>query len=160
MYSKRCASCGLGKPAEDFSVDRSRHDGLLKYCRSCNKRKAEERITRIPNHEESERIRKRDYQRAKRAGTYVPRPPKQDKTRPTVDHDVFLKLQEEQGGLCALCSKEKKLLVDHCHITDVIRGLLCIRCNFALAQLTEDDISRLDRVRAYLRRAHSDGELG
>ena len=38
----------------------------------------------------------------------------------------------KQNGLCKLCEQSKKLVVDHCHETNRIRGLLCIGCNAAL----------------------------
>ena len=48
-----------------------------------------------------------------------------------------------QGGRCAVCNEAetvihhrngqvKRLAVDHCHNTGVIRGLLCMRCNQVL----------------------------
>lgn len=155
MYSKRCAACGLPGTADDFTKDRSRQDGLDKYCKSCH---SQRRRGYRERNLEQERIRDRDHQRKKRAGTFVRQPKKEDRTRYRIDHDLFLKLQEEQGGLCALCGKAKtqKLVMDHCHLTGVIRGLLCIRCNFALAQLTNDDPNRLDHVRQYMARVVPD----
>lgn len=39
-----------------------------------------------------------------------------------------------QAGACALCSASRgRLLVDHCHRTGLIRGLLCTSCNTAEA---------------------------
>ncbi|MFF2964278.1 endonuclease domain-containing protein [Streptomyces sp. NPDC057963] len=41
-----------------------------------------------------------------------------------------------QSGACAICGKTpdegKRLAVDHCHTTGVVRALLCIRCNLNL----------------------------
>jgi hypothetical protein len=37
-----------------------------------------------------------------------------------------------QGGRCAICGREvdiKKIVIDHCHRTGFIRGLLCPSCN-------------------------------
>lgn len=37
-----------------------------------------------------------------------------------------------QAGACAMCSaRPERLLVDHCHRTGLVRGLLCTSCNTA-----------------------------
>lgn len=39
-----------------------------------------------------------------------------------------------QAGACAMCSASRgRLLVDHCHRTGLVRGLLCTSCNTAEA---------------------------
>lgn len=57
---------------------------------------------------------------------------------------------ESQGGVCALCRRDRKLVVDHDHKTGVVRGLLCIACNTILGK-SGDDIAGLEAVIAYLR---------
>lgn len=37
MAAKRCPRCGRTLPASEFSVDRSRRDGLSVYCFVCRK---------------------------------------------------------------------------------------------------------------------------
>jgi hypothetical protein len=68
-----------------------------------------------------------------------------------------------QGGVCAICQspnpkghKFKYLCVDHCHVTKVVRGLLCSSCNTAIGHLG-DDLNRLLRAAEYILRnsAHS-----
>lgn len=62
-----------------------------------------------------------------------------------------------QGGRCAICNKvptstghtSKRLAVDHCHATGVVRGLLCHRCNITIGMI-EDRPELLDRMRRYL----------
>jgi hypothetical protein len=42
------------------------------------------------------------------------------------------KLKEKQNDVCAICSRETRLVIDHDHKTGKVRGLLCIRCNTSL----------------------------
>lgn len=70
------------------------------------------------------------------------------------DYDARL---EEQGGVCAICktatpgAKRKHFMVDHCHETRTIRGLLCTHCNLGLGKFG-DNIEGLERALAYLKR--------
>lgn len=63
-----------------------------------------------------------------------------------------------QNGQCALCphqhvkgDQRKSLVVDHCHASGKIRGLLCHSCNRAIG-LLKDDAERVQRAADYLRR--------
>ena len=71
----------------------------------------------------------------------------------------YYDMYEDQQGLCKICQTEGftmakhhklKLVVDHCHTTGVVRGLLCHNCNRALG-LLHDDIDCLDRAKEYLK---------
>lgn len=69
----------------------------------------------------------------------------------TAEHATIL---ERQGGRCAICAKAQKerLVVDHCHNSKKVRGLLCKRCNSGLGFLG-DSIDGLRAAAAYLERA-------
>jgi hypothetical protein len=56
-----------------------------------------------------------------------------------------------QNGRCAICKRrsERRLNVDHCHATNMLRSLLCRNCNVALG-LLGDDARRLREAAAYL----------
>jgi hypothetical protein len=52
-------------------------------------------------------------------------------------------LMSEQHGLCAICDsppfgKHGKLCMDHCHVSGIVAGLLCVQCNSAIGLLLED----------------------
>lgn len=51
---------------------------------------------------------------------------------------VYSCLLEKQKGRCAICGESpKKLLIDHKHGTDKIRGLLCHSCNVGIGLFKE-----------------------
>src|SRR5262245_28185604 len=68
-----------------------------------------------------------------------------------------------QGGVCAICKKKpdegKSLCVDHCHVTGMVRGLLCHKCNSVLA-FGNDDLDILRAAIAYLQAALASGASG
>jgi len=69
-----------------------------------------------------------------------------------------------QGGGCAICGRScssgRRLAVDHCHRTGMVRGLLCKACNTAIGFL-EDSTHLLDRAKVYLlERAEATDEAG
>ncbi len=121
MRLKFCAGCGQTKSVEKFYKRRSRPDGFATYCRTCDIQKTGR--SRI----------KRKYGLA--VAEY---------------DDLLLK----QHGRCAICKRlpytKKGLVVDHCHQTGAIRGILCSRCNSALG-LLDDDPALLEQALEYLR---------
>lgn len=72
-------------------------------------------------------------------------------------YDVML---ASQGGVCAICATEtpggrgkiRSFVVDHCHISGVVRGLLCHTCNTAIG-LLKDDPKIVAKAVAYLERS-------
>lgn len=73
--------------------------------------------------------------------------------------DDYERMLEEQQGKCRICLGEgfvmashhkMKLVVDHCHATGVVRGLLCHNCNRALG-LLQDSTESLERALDYLK---------
>ena len=62
-------------------------------------------------------------------------------------------LLAKQGGVCAICAKPpaEPPVVDHCHGTGKVRGLLCRNCNSGLG-LFGDDHGLLAAAIAYLKK--------
>jgi hypothetical protein len=55
-------------------------------------------------------------------------------------------LEEKQGGACAICGATDtgyrntlNLVIDHCHETGVVRGLLCHHCNRGLGHFRDSE---------------------
>lgn len=72
--------------------------------------------------------------------------------------DDYHVMYSNQSGRCAICEGEGftldpkhklRLVVDHCHATGKVRGLLCHNCNRALG-LLKDDTKRFKTAIAYL----------
>lgn len=60
---------------------------------------------------------------------------------------------EESGGVCGICgSSEYELLIDHCHQTQEVRGMLCSGCNSGLGLLGDTQQS-LERAMEYLKQS-------
>lgn len=69
---------------------------------------------------------------------------------------IFIK----QGSCCACCktteSGKRGWHTDHCHITGIVRGILCSNCNLALGHI-KDNIITLENMITYLKQ-YSTGE--
>lgn len=50
---------------------------------------------------------------------------------------------------CVICGSAGPLVVDHCHKTNKVRGILCNHCNLALGHF-KDDTDLLEYARIYL----------
>ena len=67
----------------------------------------------------------------------------------------YAKMVLQQHGMCAICKRKPTglrrdtLYVDHDHITNKVRGLLCRNCNFGLGQFN-DDAAVLSRATSYI----------
>lgn len=75
------------------------------------------------------------------------------KNRYGISLEVYNQMLEDQGGVCVLCRDEcvtgNNLSVDHHHETGMVRGLLCRRCNTAIARADEYP-DWLERAKEYL----------
>ena len=78
----------------------------------------------------------------------------------------YNKILEKQQGICAICKENEKIIdkrtgnpkrlaVDHCHETNIVRGLLCQSCNTALGKF-KDKPEIIERAANYVR---NKGEL-
>jgi hypothetical protein len=128
-----------------------------RHCRTCLR---DRRRAYVAKDENREKERLRDIQRRR--------------SREGINRDLHLKrkygislafykdMLAEQLGLCAVCRKppsgkgtkgtHPELVVDHCHTTDTIRGLLCNNCNVAIAH-ARDNPHLLRAMAEYIERS-------
>ena len=97
-------------------------DGYKRYCKTCNKKRKKEYYERYPDEQKNRKL-KRKY---------------------GITLDEYNLMFLKQQGNCLICSihqsiLKRPLVVDHCHNTGKVRGLLCSNCNTALGLLKEDE---------------------
>ena len=128
---KTCKVCGLEKNISDFYTRRN-------DCKDC-KNAAARKIRK----EQPERYAK--YK--KRANEYL------KERRYGITQDQFNQMLVDQNNMCKICSTEfkstKDTHIDHCHDTNIVRGLLCNNCNLALGQFN-DNTDNMDNAIKYL----------
>ena len=139
--TKRCRICGQVKPLTDYHRSAHRADGREYRCKVCENQRRQLRPRRDPR-------------------KFADRSPKQQfmgglshHLRKLITYEEYQALLEQQGGVCALCggvNPRVRLVVDHCHRTNRVRGLLCTGCNVALGRLG-DSFEALEKVLAYLK---------
>jgi hypothetical protein len=78
-----------------------------------------------------------------------------------IEVDDYDRMYVGQNGVCAICRQPeretlkgqlKRLSIDHCHQTGIVRGLLCGSCNAMLGRAS-DDPARLRAAADYLEKA-------
>lgn len=127
----KCRKCGHDKPHTEFYASNTSASGSRGNCKECDKKSQ----SRKP---------KRFLQSAF-----------------GIDIVEFERMFVQQQGRCKICnclitrlsSEGSKLTVahvDHCHITHVVRGLLCNKCNSALGYFNED-FKLIERAAEYLK---------
>lgn len=111
-----CAKCDAVKPLEEFHRHKTGRNGRHSWCKSCCN--AYYRVNRKRNYTPEQ---KRRWQLATRYGM----------TPAQVEA-----MTAKQDGMCAICGKRTEaLVVDHCHTSGVVRGMLCHACNIMLPAL-------------------------
>lgn len=105
----RCSTCKIVKPLGNFYNNTSSSNGKNSECNPCH----HENLVHYA------RLRKTGFTKA--------------------DYDRLLK---EQHNVCAICKKPNEngnsLSADHCHESQMKRGLLCNSCNLGLGSFKDD----------------------
>jgi hypothetical protein len=154
-----CNECNIEKDLSEFNPRR----GKCKDCRKVIKNNY--RLNNMDKHREHsnkyrsnnlEKERERDRIRSKdrKPIGYEKSRENHLKYRYGITISVYNKLFENQNGCCKICNEHQSnlkspLAVDHNHIDNKIRGLLCMKCNTAIGKFN-DDITLLQNTINYL----------
>lgn len=141
--TKVCSVCKLIKVLAEFHKSKSTKDGHCYRCKTCDYQ------ARIKYRTE----RKLQYQ-------FVTRKEYRKRVYGLTD-DNFNAIWDKQNGKCPVCDKlltdglgtnhlPSKAVIDHCHDTGRIRGILCTMCNKGLG-LLGDNVHGLTKAIQYLR---------
>lgn len=139
----RCSRCRKYLPLNDFATDARRKRGVDTYCRACRAASKKAWVER-----NRETVREDVYARS-------------IKRLYGIGLEEYERMVERQGNLCAICGQPetktnkdgtpRRLQVDHDHLTNQIRDLVCSRCNFLVGNI-ETSPQVVDDVLAYLER--------
>jgi hypothetical protein len=156
--NKKCCKCKLSKNKEEFNKNKKRYDGLNSYCRLCTKQynsspeRKQYRKQYKKTHPEVDKTYQKKYRK-------TPKGKENEKNKKLKYHyGITLKeydnILKSQNNKCAICKSEnpggqKSFHVDHNHLTNKIRGLLCSKCNHGIG-LFNDNINVLTEAIKYL----------
>lgn len=138
---KVCSKCRTEKSVDDFTASSRTSDRRQAWCRRCT---ADASLTHW------------------RAKSYDERTAANLMRLYGITWDDFQERLTSQDGVCAICRRPERrrfrgrvarLVVDHCHRTGRVRGLLCSDCNVAIARFS-DSVDVLRAAVAYLERAN------
>ena len=152
---KKCSSCKVEKREEEFIRNRSNKDGLAWICKTCkheyyhsNKGKAAaKKHRRTPEGRASHNRANKKYRQTTKGHSQTL------KSKYGISAAVYDYIWDRQGGVCKICGKPNKggirLVVDHDHGTEKVRGLLCTNCNLMLGH-SQDNPETLRLAIEYL----------
>ena len=130
---KICNKCNQKKHIDCFSRHSPKREQKRNYCKQCA-------VLTTKKYEQNHPDRELNYRLNKK---YL------------ISKQQYDHILNNQNGKCAICNREfsdaknRRLCIDHNHLTSKIRGLLCFNCNTALGKVS-DDINILKNMIKYL----------
>lgn len=145
---KKCSTCKIEKPLSEFYPIANGVGGVRPRCKVCacaaEKKKYGERDEFRWSKLSKQAIKLRDDPEHKRNHMLAQRRWHLKKNYGITIED-FSAMLDAQGGGCAICGSKQdpaepktRMVVDHCHRTGKVRGILCDLCNTAIGKFKDD----------------------
>lgn len=170
---KICKACNIEKALQEFYRDSRQRDGRTFRCKTCKNAaaKQERKVSTRPRarqkryasaHPDRIQAKERRYHEANPGlkklwnEKYSEQQWSASLKKYGLTKDSYMELANRQDGLCKICSlpevskRIRRLSVDHCHKTNLVRGLLCGKCNKAIG-LLKDSPELASNAASYLR---------
>lgn len=160
-----CRRCQIWKDFSEFGKSKVGVAGIKANCRTCENELARQRYANSEvgaRRKEQKRLYdKARYERKKAEGGQLGGDPIKARARMLrrnygLTPEAYDAMVEAQNNQCLICLasgeevRSSRLVVDHCHVTGAVRGLLCHKCNLLLGH-ADDMIERLEQAIVYLR---------
>lgn len=150
ISAKFCRDCNVNKDVSEYHRHRATKDRLQVICKACMAIRNKAWKARNPQ-------KLAEYERNRPRKPAHIRRDEQLRREYGISQIEYDQLVDRQCGRCAICQetptptngKRVALVVDHCHETGRIRGLLCTNCNVAIGHM-KDDVGRLRAAISYL----------
>lgn len=135
LKEAKCTKCNIIKPREDFGIDK-RYNNPRSYCKLCACIKEQEYRKANP-----EKIRASNIKQAYKVST--------ERAYELMAiwncESCGVELEKSEANV----RTKNAQVVDHCHTTGEVRGVLCSGCNLALGHLS-DSIEKITALKEYL----------
>lgn len=129
----KCSTCLDDKPTTSFSKKANTKRGYSYVCKDCHNIYVR---TKWYVNNRQKQIKSSSDWRIKNQFIFLANSYK-------LDAGLIERVYKEANGRCQLCGKKRKLVLDHCHETGVLRGFICMSCNSGLGHLGDNKDSLL-----------------
>ena len=145
QVEKSCTACRELKPLQEFHVDNSMRSGRYSKCKVCWNTQSQKRSKEWrENPANKEKVKAHDRRHNLRTKL-------KQFNLSVEDHKKLLQAQDFKCAICKTSSPKGRgsWHVDHCHVKNYVRGLLCHKCNTGLG-LFGDNKDFLTNTMLYL----------